>query len=374
MPVPALLQESDIAVLDGEVFARLGGYTGLLTMADAGCASPDSSADGGDGGGGGDGGEEGSVQVEAEYLVGDYHITILSATESGALFSWLDANGYHLAEATVPVLEDYIREGMYFMAAQVSDAATTADGSPLPPLQVGYNADVFSIPIRLAARNSSGQQDMLVYAVTDAPAARVGISNYPEFDLDDQCIWGDPETDDFGAFYETRFGEAWEEAGQAAWTVEWSGGFGDCSPCSGVQITDEDLIALGFQGETSEHFLTRLHMRYTPTTATQDLMLYESGIWEAESTSFADDNPQNRDCIDVCGEDSTGGDGDDGGGDGSDGVGGDDGEAGGDDAGSPASGDPTGADDKGGCSAVPAAPIGALAAIAGLVAIGRRRR
>ncbi len=380
MPVPALLQESDIAVLDGEIFARLGGYTGLLTMADAGCAQPDAGSDGGGstGGGGGSGGDTGAVQVEAEYLVGDYQITILSATESDALFSWLEANGYHLADATVPVLEDYIEEGMYFMAARVSDAATTADGSPLPPLQVGYDADVFSIPIRLAARNSSGQQDMLIYAVTDGSGARVGISNYAEFDLDDQCIWGDPATDDFGAFYEERFGAAWEDAGQAAWTVEWAGGFGDCSPCSGVQITDEDLSALGFEGESGGHFLTRLHMRYTASTATQDLMLYGSGIREAETTSFADDNAQNRECIDACDATDDGGDGgDDGGGadDGSDGgVGGGDGTTGGDDGGSRASGEASDDGSKSGCSVAPAAPLGAVAALAGLVAVGRRRR
>ena len=378
MPVPALLQESDIAVLDGEIFARLGGYTGLLTMADAGCAQPDAGSDGGGstGGGGGSGGDTGAVQVEAEYLVGDYQITILSATESDALFSWLEASGYHLADATIPVLEDYIEEGMYFMAARVSDAATTADGSPLPPLQVGYDADVFSIPIRLAARNSSGQQDMLVYAVTDSDDARVGISNYPEFDLEDQCIWGDPATDDFTEFYEERFGAAWEDAGQAAWTVEWAGGFGSCSPCSGVQITDEDLAALGFDGETGGHFLTRLHMRYTAATATQDLMLYGSGIWEAETTSFADDNAQNQECIDACdaGSADGGGDGADGTDDGGDdGVGGSDGTAGGDDDGSRASGEASGDESKGGCSVAPAAPLSALAALAGLVAVGRRR-
>ena len=334
LPVPALLQESDIAVLDGQTFANLDAYTGLLTMQDAGCTSYDSSTEddgGGSDGGGGSGG--GDVTVEAEYLVGDYQIAILSATESAGLFTWLDDNGYQLAEATIPVLEDYINEGMFFMTARVADEATIADGTPLPPLQVGYDGDAFSIPIRLAARNSPGEQDMLIYAVTDRSdlGGRVAISNYSEFVIDDKCIWGDPATDDFMEFYETEFRPLWADAGFAAWTTEWAGAWGSCSPCSGTSITEEDLTALGFQGGLEDHFLTRLHVRYTPDTATQDLMLYASGLEEAKVTSFADDNESNRDCIEVCGDaavdDNEAGGEEDGGSGGSDGADASDSEA-----------------------------------------------
>lgn len=307
LPVPALLAESDIAVLDGEVFGRLEGYTSLLTMQDAGCVPAGDSAEADDGGaGGGSGGGEG-VTVEAEYLVGDYQIAILSATESSGLFSWLDTNGYNLAEATVPVLEDYIDEGMFFMTARVAEGATLADGSPLPPLQVGYDAEVFSIPIRLAAQNSPGEQDMLIYAITEQGdlGGRVGVSNYSELTIPDKCIWGDPATDDFLEFYESQFRPAWADAGFAGWATEWAGSFGSCSPCSGVQLTQEDIEALGFDGALEDHFLTRIHMRYTPETATQDLMLYASGLDEAKVTSFADDNASNRSCIEVCGTDAT---------------------------------------------------------------------
>ncbi len=313
LPVPALLAESDIAVLDNEVFARLEGTTGLLTMTDAGCmmAGSDGAASEGDEDGGSSGGS-GSVTVEAEYLVGDYEIAILSATDSSGLFTWLDTNGYHLAEPTIPVLEDYIAEGMFFMTARVSSGAAVADGSALPPLQVAYDSELFTIPIRLAARNSPGQQDMLIYALTDRgeSGGRVGVSNYPEFSIADKCIWGDPNTDSFLDFYNEKFQTAWEARGFAAWTTEWAGGPYDCSPCSGVTMTDEDLLALGFQGDPSGHFLTRLHLRYTPTTATQDLMLYASGLDETKVTSFADDNSSNRECIALCDTEPSDGTGD----------------------------------------------------------------
>lgn len=371
MPVPALLQESDIAVLDSSVFARLEATTGLLTMADAGCAPMGGTADsaggdGGDGGGGGGGGG-GTVHVEAEYLVGDYQITILSAEESGDLFLWLNTNGYHLADPTIPILEEYIEQGMYFMTAKVSDEATAADGSSLPPLQVGYDSYAMAIPIKLAARNALTQQDMLIYALTDTSegGGRVGISNYPEFAVPDKCIWGDPAEDDFQAFYEDEFAPRWEAQGGAAWTVEWAGRVGSCSPCSGTSMDQPTLDALGFEGDLADHYLTRIHMRYTPETASADLMLYDSGFDDPKTTSFADDNASNRECIDECGVAAT------------------DGSTGGDDGSTPGSTDGSGnsdaaedgAADKGsGCSSAPGLPLGIGGlAFFGLAAVLRRR-
>jgi hypothetical protein len=363
LPVPALLQESDIAVLDGEVFGRLDGYTGLLTMADAGCIQTDyATEDGGGGDGGGDdGGGSGGVTVEAEYLVGDYEVAILSATESDGLFTWLADNGYQLAEPTIPVLEDYIDQGMFFMTARVAAEATVADGTPLPPLQVGYDSEAFSIPIRLAARNSPGEQDMLIYAITDQSelGGRVAISNYSEFTIPDKCIWGDPATDDFMEFYETEFRPLWADAGFAAWTTEWAGAWGSCSPCSGTNLTEEDLDALGFEGGLEAHFLTRLHVRYTPDTATQDLMLYASGLSEPKVTSFADNNADNRDCIDVCGMEAEADDSDPGG------------AAPGEEPGDAAKPAPS-EDKSAGCATVTGG--GALAVLFGSLLAGLRRR
>jgi hypothetical protein len=203
---------------------------------------------------------------------------------------------------------------------------------------------------------------MLIYAITELGdlGGRVAISNYSELTIPDKCIWGDPNTDDFGEFYETQFRPLWAEAGFAAWTTEWAGEWGSCSPCSGVQITQEDLDALGFQGDLTQHFLTRLHVRYTPDTATQDLMLYASGLRDAKVTSFADDNEGNRSCIAVCGEDATEADPDDG-------VPWEGSEQGGDDT--PA--DPS-ADKGSGCAAVGGGGVLASLLAGGLLGLRRR--
>ena len=394
MPVPSVLREEDFAVLDAAIFDRLGGMTGVLTMPDAGCGGGGGVADTGaapeeDGGGGGG---SGSVVVEAEYLVGDYAITILSAEESTGLFLWLEAHGYQVDPILIPALQEYIDQGMYFMAAQVSEGARAADGSALPPLQLSWNSAVWSIPIKLAALSSPGEQDMIMYLLTDQDVQgnQVGISNYPEVNIADQCIWGEQGVDDFAAFYDTRFRPAWEEAGRAAWALEWSGGMYDCSPCSGISLTNDDYSALGYDGSPEGAYLTRIHLRYTPETADTDLILYGSGIYEPSTVSFADANHANASCIEAC-PDSPGeawmeangyAGGEDGSSDGADGAGGGDGAEGGtdgiadehDDHDANDAGHETDQKGTGHCSSTERGPLPWLGGLIGFGLLLRRRR
>jgi hypothetical protein len=311
LPVPTVLKESDIRTLDTTIFERLNGYTGPRHVNDAGCAQPQSDQDDSSNGGG-VGGERGTVEVEASYLVGDYQVVILSAEESLSLEAWLSSNGYHLPDGADERLAEYIDMGSYFLAAKVAEGADLADGSSLAPLQVGYDSDGFTIPLRLATLNSPGEQDMVIYAITplDTRAGgRVGIANYPEFTVPDRCRWGDPSGgDDFMAFYETAFTEAWESTGDAGWTVEYAGAWNDCNPCSATSITAEDIAALGFTGEPAEHHLTRIRSRYTPAQATQDLVLYASGLVEPKVTAYADDVGQNECIENICLDDPAPGD------------------------------------------------------------------
>jgi len=319
LPVPALLQEDEIRTLNPEIFSRLDGYSAPRRVTDAGCATSSSDADtdtdtDSDSDSDSDTDTDG-VEVEAQYLIGEYEITILSATESSGLQSWLDANGYYLPEGAEPRLQEYIDAESYFLAAKVAED-TEADGEPLSPLQVAYDSEVFYIPIRLATLNSPGEQDMVIYAVTatelfEKDTRRVGIANYPEFDIADKCIWG-AASDDFNDFYEDQFTEAWEAMGEGAWTVEYAGTWNDANPTSSVSISREDIEALGFDESSGDHHLTRLRMRYTPEQATEDLIFYGSGIYEPEVTSFADDTPSNRTCVDLCGAEPDGGTSDDG--------------------------------------------------------------
>jgi hypothetical protein len=97
LPIPEVLEESEIKTLNPGIFTVLDGYSAPRHVSDAGCprdygdADTDTDADSDT-----DTETNSDVEVEAEYLVGEYEITILSATESNALQSWLDSHQYHL--------------------------------------------------------------------------------------------------------------------------------------------------------------------------------------------------------------------------------------------------------------------------------------
>lgn len=305
MPVPEILEESEVRTLDGSIFATLDGYTAPRHVTDAGCPR-DSSYSSSDSG---DVDTDSDVDVVAEYLVGEYLITILDSNDADALGLWLDTNGYYLAPGAEPILAEYIDAGSYFMTAKVADEAAMADGTPLSPLQIAYDSPMFAIPIRLATLNSPGEQDMVIYTIVDQADGEVGISNYPSFEVPDSCVWGDPSTDDFATFYDALYRDAWTEVDDAAWAVEFSGGPYDCNPCTGVYPDGDQLADLGFTGNFDDHYMTRLHMRYTAAQAYQDLVFYASGIKEPDVLSYADDASIN-DCVEARCDGTPYGDGD----------------------------------------------------------------
>src|SRR5262249_56196561 len=60
------------------------------------------------------------VTVEANYDVGEYDVSILSATESDGLVNWLTDNGYNIPTGADAVLGSYIKQKMRFFVAKVN--------------------------------------------------------------------------------------------------------------------------------------------------------------------------------------------------------------------------------------------------------------
>ena len=58
--------------------------------------------------------DTGGVNGEAGYVVGEYQIVILSAGQSGALFTWLTDNGYAVPATAQDLLGEYIEAGSDF--------------------------------------------------------------------------------------------------------------------------------------------------------------------------------------------------------------------------------------------------------------------
>ncbi|MDP2317386.1 MAG: DUF2330 domain-containing protein [Pseudomonadota bacterium] len=309
IPVPVVLGPDDVQRIDATIFDTLDAYSGPRLVSYAcedfaearqgcsfGCqetsinyASPRAASD-----------DAAGVVVESAFTEGEYEIVVLSAEESSGLYDWLDANGYELPAGGEAILDEYIDAGSYFFAAKVTLEST--DGTKgLSPLQFSYDSAVFSLPVRIGTISSDGDQDVIIYGLTNTAEGAIGISNYPEVEVETECMWDD-EGEGFGAFYMDQFEAAQATESRPGWVTEYSWSSAGCDPCSGNPPDDTQLAALGFAGEGFDLHFTRLHLRYGPNDVDQDLTLYASGIATNEQVKYITYKSDLEDLYPICGE------------------------------------------------------------------------
>ena len=95
------------------------------------------------------------VQVIEEKNVGAYHVAVLRSTDSNALGNWLADNQYHLPEAAIPAMNQYIHEGWTFVASKVKNEffGHGLSQGVLAPLRLTFAANRPIYPMRLSAAN-----------------------------------------------------------------------------------------------------------------------------------------------------------------------------------------------------------------------------
>ena len=305
LPVPEVLAEDDLHVLEPDLFDRLYEYS-QPRLVEYTCDDfhyPPPSQDGGNSfNESEDPTAESGVDIEAQYIVGEYDIVILSATQSEGLFDWLNQNGYQVPGQSIDLLQEYINGGSYFLAAKVDSSAEIADGDMLSPLQLRYETAAFQIPIRIGTLNAKETQDLIVYAINDYSTGSVGISNYAEFQIEDECMW-ETQGETFGEFYAQNFRIEYEETNEGAWTTEYAWGGGGCDPCTGTPPNGEDLVSLGVDQDLvhfSDYFFTRLHMRYAPDQVEEELMLYNSNLMDQIQQRYIIYKPEMEEHFPIC--------------------------------------------------------------------------
>jgi hypothetical protein len=292
VPVPVVLKQNDVKVLDQKIFERLDSYTAPrlveyhdddpcreryptapsppIAMAAPSMASWSTS----------------HVKVEAFFTVGEYDIVILSAQESDALETWLTQNGYNIPKGASAALRPYVRQGMKFFVAKVNLKEHEKGGAQfLSPLQFSFDSEKFMLPMRLGMLNAKGPQDLIVYTLTRS--GRVEASNYRTVKMPtdvelptyvrDQAIFKD--------FYRTMFGRLAKADDYRTVFTEYTWNSSWCDPCAAPPPTADEIAAAGAswiadtQGAKvrgASVVVTRLHLRYTPESFPEDLVLQET--------------------------------------------------------------------------------------------------
>ena len=300
VPVPVVLEKKDIKVVDQQIFTTLNEYSqprlveyydenpceprvyedrmmnkSISTMAPSTMMRADSEK------------EFKKVKIEAQYIVGEYDILILSATESGALKTWLNDNGYKIPAGADEVLEPYIKSNLKFFVVKVNEAEKKKlPGDFLRPIQISFTSPKFMLPIRLGMANADGDQDMIVYAFTKK--GRIECTNYRTVTLPTGKNVPLFVKNNFSPFYSNLYQHQWKKEGKSVALLEYAWdvspkNFMKCDPCVATAPTEQDLLQAGVwwmdpkaNDESSIYssnvYFTRLHVRYNRASFPQDLM------------------------------------------------------------------------------------------------------
>ena len=243
------------------------------------------------------------VTVEAQFLVGEYEIVVLSAEESEDLMLWLEYEGYGVPDNTADLLQDYIDQGTQFMAAKVSLEALEDGPLWLNPLQISYESDTIGLPITLGTANSPGEQELTIYALTSWEEGQLAIANYPKREVEtNDCML--EEGVDFSEHFYGELDQAFDnEDGRAGWVFEYGWAPYHCDPCvDGEALADNLVTELGFSQGSQAAYFSKLRMRYTPDQVLGDLNLVGTRITDNEQVRYIEFNASMGDRFEVCGQ------------------------------------------------------------------------
>jgi MYXO-CTERM domain-containing protein len=184
------------------------------------------------------------VKIEAQFVVGEYEIVILSATDALALDTWLRSNKYNIPAGAEPYLRPYVQSGMKFFVAKVDASKVKMENgmAQLSPLRFHYDSEQFHLPIRLGMINSQGSQDLIVNIL--GRNQRYDVANYENVAVPTNIDVADATRNQFGGFYTKLFEDTLAKHPRAVVT-EYSWQATTCDPCPTQPLTMAELATLG---------------------------------------------------------------------------------------------------------------------------------
>lgn len=299
VPVPTVLQESDIKVVERYIFDKLDTYSGprlveyydqnpcydhysylektvnsAAPMMDMAVEEAEIEQDLG-------------VTIEATYTIGEYDILILSAEESSGLKTWLNKNNYKIPADAEEVLDPYIKSNLKFFVVKVNlEEQAKSNYDYLRPIQITYSSNRFMLPIRLGMANAVDKQDLIVYAFSKS--GRIETTNYRTVKIPTDKEIPTFVVNNFGEFYKDTYNNAHERNGENTVFLEYSwdlssSNYVKCDPCATTPPIYQELKDAGVfwvqQGYNNwgganyegDVFFTRLHVTYDREHFPQDL-------------------------------------------------------------------------------------------------------
>lgn len=121
--------------------------------------------------------EDYGVEIQDEWPVDEYDVTLLGAEQSNGLLAFLRERGLELPQVAETMLRGYIESGHRFALFHVDPtrAQRLGERMMLSPIQIEYESDELRVPVRLGTLNSPGEQELLLYVLS--PEGRYEMAN-----------------------------------------------------------------------------------------------------------------------------------------------------------------------------------------------------
>ncbi len=256
VPVPVVLHKEDVKTLPADVFDHIDSLSAprlveyweqdpcrpqppaMPMRAMSRSAAPVMEMDAPGGGLG--------VKIEAQFIVGEYEIVILSATESQGLETWLHREKYHIPSGAAAALAPYVRDRSKFFVAKVDVKKVKRDAAGvmhLSPLRFVFESNELRLPVRLGLLNAAGKQDLIVYVLH--PSSRFEVANYANVFVPTNLEVADGVRKGFAGFYAALFDATVEKMGRKVVVTEYAWQTTSCDPCPTPPLTESDLATLG---------------------------------------------------------------------------------------------------------------------------------
>src|SRR5262249_25967804 len=137
------------------------------------------------------GSDKSGVTVTAEQVVGPYATVQLhpnSTTDTMAVTSWLDANGYAIPGAVSPIIAAYVQEGFDFLAIKLVPGQGVQS---MRPISVTSTGAALSLPLRMVAAGTGATVGITLWVVA---TGRYEPQNFSSFTIDPSTLVWDWST------------------------------------------------------------------------------------------------------------------------------------------------------------------------------------
>jgi hypothetical protein len=153
-----------------------------------------------------------AVEVAFRGNVGPYDSAVIRSDDPMALKTWLTTNGYYVSDQAARVVDDYVAAHSYFVALRLQQGKDT---SAIQPIVLRMAGDEGCLPLKLTAVAATPDLRVNVWVLG---AARAVPLDYVEVGINQAKL----DWFNFGKNYDALLGQAANEAGGNAFSVEYA--------------------------------------------------------------------------------------------------------------------------------------------------------